>query len=122
MATGLPFSRRPSLVITHTFLLPVSCPWPQTFIHGEYISCGWSAACCWGCARLQSGGGWGGVAFCAGCKGCAGGAGCAFGAAFGAALGCGCCAEAVFANSVAAKVMTMVAVNARPHGRTDTVR
>ena len=34
----------------------------------------------------------------------------------------GCCAEAVFANSVAAKVMTMVAVNARPHGRTDTVR
>ena len=44
------------------------------------------------------------------------------GAAFGAALGCGCCAEAVFANSVAAKVMTMVAVNARPHGRTDTIR
>ena len=66
------------------------------------------AACCCGCA---------------GCKGCAGCAGCAFGAAFGAALGCCCCcAEAVFASSVAAKVTTMVAVNARPHGRTDTVR
>src|SRR6185436_9912704 len=105
MATGIPFSRRPSLVITQTFLLPVSCPWPQTFIHGEYISCGWSPTCCCGCA---------------GCKGCAG---CALGAALGAALGCCCCcAEAAPANNVAAKVMTMVAVNARPHGRTDTVR
>src|SRR5215471_8598332 len=100
MATGIPFSRRPSLVMTQTFLLPVSCPWPQTFIHGEYISCGWSAACCCGCA---------------GCSGCAGCAGCAFGAALGAALGCCgdgcCCAEAAPANTVAAKVMTMVAIN-----------
>ncbi len=42
MATGMPFSSRPSLVTTQTCLLLVSGPLPQTFIHGEYISCGWS--------------------------------------------------------------------------------
>src|SRR5664280_1476895 len=40
IATGMPFSRRPSLVRTQTCLLLVSGPLPHTFSQGEYISCG----------------------------------------------------------------------------------
>ena len=50
IATGMPFSSRPSFVMTQTCLLFVSGPLPQTFIHGEYMSCGCSPAACWpGC-------------------------------------------------------------------------
>src|SRR5450755_4732023 len=40
IATGMPFSSRPSLVSTQTCLLLISGPLPHTCFHGEYVNCG----------------------------------------------------------------------------------
>src|SRR5665213_4536953 len=109
MATGIPFSSLPSLVITHTCLLLVSWPLPQTLSQGEYISCGGagSAACC-----------------CAGAFGAAGaGAGAGFAAglaagAFGFAGACAITGMAMASNAAAA----IETISARPSGRADATR
>src|SRR5665213_3035055 len=107
MATGIPFSSLPSLVITHTCLLLVSWPLPQTLSQGEYISCGGagSAACC-----------------CAGAFGAAGaGAGFAAGLAVGAFGFAGACAITgmAMASNAPAAIET---ISARPSGRADAAR
>src|SRR5665213_1133217 len=102
MATGMPFSRRPSLVMTQTCLLLVSGPFPQIFIHGEYISCGGSLV--------------------AGCCG-AGAAGAAAGACF-LGAGLGCCANAAGATKTKAVTLATAnsAVRARPNDWPDAIR
>src|SRR5476651_1517377 len=113
MATGMPFSRRPSLLMTQTCLLLVSGPLPHTFIHGEYISCGWSgAACC--CAGAAGAGAAAGA-----CFGAAGLAGC-----FAAGAGAGAWAKAGAAMRRAAikPAAATVAFRAQPNGRADAIR
>src|SRR5665647_1996747 len=104
MATGMPFSSRPSLVMTQTCLLLVSGPLPQTFIHGEYINCG-SPACAGAAAGAAS-------------------AGLAAGDCFGAA-GLAGCFGGVWANAGAATsnaASKPAAVSVRPSGRADAIR
>src|SRR5476651_2213809 len=113
MATGIPFSRRPSLVMTQTCLLLVSGPLPQTFIQGEYISCGCSwAACCWAGAA--------GAGVAAGAFGAAGFAGCFWA---GAGAGAGAWANTGAATSKAATkpAAAIMAVGTRPNGRADAI-
>src|SRR5664279_4697199 len=104
----MPFSSRPSLVRTQTCLLLVSGPLPQTFTHGEYMSCG-GASAAW-----------------AGAAGAAGAAAGALGAAFGAAgfVGFGCCANAGVAATMAAarNPAANEAVSARLRGRADAIQ
>ena len=97
IATGMPFSSRPSLVTTQTCLLLVSGPLPQTFIHGEYISCGSPCAA------------WPGAAG-AGCAGCAAGAA-------GLAAGFFGCASDGDDKAAASAATPIVAVSARPQDR-----